>query len=69
MEFVKIQKMGGIKCDNPNCTYRNESVDIGDYSGWIDKPCPLCGANLLTKEDYQAFQRILIKMNGNSMNN
>lgn len=44
---------GGIKCDNPNCDYWNPDVRMEDYKHWVNKPCPKCGANLLTKEDYK----------------
>ncbi len=43
---------GGIRCDNPNCDYVNDSVKIEDYKDWVNKPCPKCGANLLTEEDF-----------------
>lgn len=42
----------GIKCDNPKCDFVNMSVEFVDYKKWIDKPCPKCGENLLTKECY-----------------
>lgn len=41
----------GIKCDNPKCDYQDMSVDVNDYKNWVNKPCPKCGANLLTQED------------------
>ena len=59
MELIKIQKMGGIKCDNPSCTYVNEAVTITDSPDWINRPCPLCGENLLTEKAYIAFQNML----------
>jgi hypothetical protein len=38
----------GLKCDAPGCDYREElvipSVDL------VGKPCPKCGASLLTEE-------------------
>ena len=46
-------KGGGLVCDNPNCDYKNENVLFEDYSEWLDKPCPKCGENLLTQEDYE----------------
>ncbi len=41
----------GIKCDH--CDYRNETVQFEneDYKKWLNKPCPKCGANLLTQRD------------------
>lgn len=39
-----------LKCDEPNC---NVEIDCPDYGPqYIDTPCPECGANLLTKEDF-----------------
>ena len=58
-EIVKIKQIGGIKCDNPNCDYRNESVPVEDYKNWLNKPCPICGSNLLTKKDYKSVKRLL----------
>ncbi len=52
-------KIGGIKCDNPNCDFRDDSVSVEDYKDWINKPCPKCGANLLTKKDYKTTKRII----------
>lgn len=40
----------GIKCDY--CDYRDDEVKSLDYPEYIDKPCPKCGHNLLTKKDY-----------------
>ena len=42
----------GIKCDNPECDYVDENVSYLDYPSWVNKPCPKCGENLLTEEDY-----------------
>ena len=51
----------GIKCDNPECDYKDMSVKYEDYPKWIDKPCPCCGSNLLTKHDYEVT-KFLVKM-------
>jgi hypothetical protein len=45
MEGIK-----GIKCDN--CDYADMEVPFSDYTNWINKPCPKCGENLLTQQDY-----------------
>ena len=42
----------GIKCDNTKCDYIDLSVKFEEYPKWIDKPCPKCGTNLLTQEQY-----------------
>lgn len=45
--------IGGIKCDNPNCNYADQSVEFKDYPNWVNKPCPICGENLLTEQDFK----------------
>ena len=35
------------------------SVRIEDYDKWLNKPCPLCGENLLKQEDYDRVQNII----------
>ena len=51
--------IGGIKCDNPNCDFVDMSVKIEDYDKWLNKPCPKCGENLLTNDDYRNIQFLL----------
>lgn len=43
--------VSGIKCDAEGCDYRDDSVTVDTYPEWVDKPCPECGANLLTEAD------------------
>lgn len=52
-------KIKGIKCDNPKCSYRDNSVEFDDYPNWVNKPCPLCGCNLLTEKDYKFCKRLV----------
>lgn len=59
MEAIKIKQMGGLKCDNPNCNYQDDSISVEDYPSYVNKPCPLCGCNLLTEADYKSFKRIM----------
>lgn len=59
MEVIKIKQIGGLKCDNPNCNYRDDSISVEDYPSYVNKPCPLCGCNLLTEADYKSFKKIL----------
>lgn len=59
MELIKIEKIGGIKCDNPKCDYKDSTVRPQDYLSWLNKPCPKCGSNLLTKEDLLTFINLL----------
>ena len=43
----------GLKCDNPDCDFVDMSIEYEDYKNWVNKPCPKCGAILLTKFDYE----------------
>jgi len=49
----------GIKCDNSNCDYYDMEVPFEDYDNWLDKPCPKCGMNLLTQEDYNNIKMLI----------
>lgn len=44
-------EVNGIQCDAEGCDYIDETVKLDDYENWLNKPCPKCGANLLTQED------------------
>lgn len=48
-------KVTGIKCDTDGCDYHND--DVIKYRKWINKPCPKCGANLLTVKDFIALYK------------
>lgn len=48
----------GLKCDAPGCDYRDDTVEFKDYKQCVDKPCPKCGAPLLTKADYDLTVRL-----------
>jgi hypothetical protein len=49
-----LYNIHGIKCDNPSCSYNDSAVPLEDYAQWLNRPCPLCGGNLLTQKDYDA---------------
>ena len=53
METTNYGEFGisGIKCDS--CNFKNDSVSYENYANWVNKPCPDCGANLLTEEDME----------------
>ena len=56
---IEIKEMGGLKCDNPSCDWRNDDIKVEDYENYIDYPCPKCGSNVLTMKDYKSFKAIL----------
>jgi hypothetical protein len=48
----------GIKCDH--CTWHDNSVRFEDYNAWLNKPCPVCGHNLLTEIDLKTAKKMLV---------
>ena len=49
----------GIGCDNKFCDFVNSNVTVKGLNNWLNKPCPKCGENLLTEEDYNRSQKML----------
>lgn len=59
-----IEKTEGslVVCDNPKCDYTIPySTENNELIKWINVPCPKCGENLLTVDDYLVHEK-LIKM-------
>jgi len=44
---------GGLVCDNPECDWEDMSIKVEDYEQYLNAPCPKCGENILTEEDYK----------------
>ena len=63
MENIVNEQQHTVMCDNPNCDYKviNQTgqVDLEDLKKYINQPCPKCGENLLTQEDYDTTRRML----------
>jgi hypothetical protein len=53
MASLITQTVGGLKCDSPNCDFRDDSIKREDYESCVGMPCPECGASLLTEHDYE----------------
>ena len=49
----------GLKCDADGCGYADMDIRLEDYPHYLDKPCPECGASLLTEADLKATQAII----------
>ena len=58
--------ISGIKCDNEDCDYRDDSVSRDNYPAYVNKPCPECGDNLLTQADYDTV--VLLESLGAELN-
>ena len=55
MRKVANFKVKGLKCDNPDCDFRDDTINAEDYEKWLNVPCPKCGSNLFTQKDYNAL--------------
>lgn len=52
MENLAVN-IGGLKCDNPDCNYRDDSIKLEQYEDYINEPCPVCGSPLLKQYEYE----------------
>jgi len=50
----KVIESRTIKCDKEGCNYR-EDITNDELDKWRNKPCPICGSNLLTDKDYNSI--------------
>lgn len=55
---IEMSEKCGIKCDSEKCDYYDETVLHSELEAWINKPCPKCGENLLTLEDYESSKML-----------
>jgi hypothetical protein len=51
-----------IVCDNPACGFE-QAIPFEDREKWIDRPCPNCGENLITREDFEKSQALYDLLN------
>lgn len=58
MDMTEIN-VYGIKCDNPDCDYKNMDVKYEEYPQWLNKKCPDCGENLLTEKDLESTKQLI----------
>lgn len=66
MEIIKIQQEYSIVCDNNKCDYKEKNTKSNpdtDYKKYLNRPCPKCGENLLTKKDYIDYINMLKVIN------
>ena len=61
MANIEITSKDTIQCDNPNCDYEVE-IPFATYPEWINKPCPKCGENLLTENDYKNAELVRVSV-------
>ena len=66
MKIFEIEQEFLIICDNEKCDYKipNETKDPNvESKQYINMPCPKCGENLLTQEDYNSATALMRTIN------
>lgn len=60
-QLIEKSQVNQIVCDNPKCDYEIPWTEEGSKNiiRYIGKPCPKCGENLLTIEDYLQHERLI----------
>lgn len=56
---IEIREQG-IKCDK--CDWKIW-MDLEEMKNWVDKGCPKCGENVLTKEDFNKYRSVIDTLN------
>lgn len=62
-KLIEVSQEFIVECDNPSCDYKVENKEgtftgMESYDEYLNKPCPKCGENLLTEEDYQTAKKL-----------
>ncbi len=50
-------RRGRLHCDNPECGHDLQEGEVTWGEHLIGYPCPECGHNMLTREDFEASER------------
>lgn len=62
MENKNIEvEESGLKCDN--CDWNDSTITFENYKEYLNKPCPKCGTNLLTEEDFKNAETLRLILN------
>lgn len=65
MKNIEYQEKG-LKCDNVEYDFKDETIKSIDYEKWVNEPCPKCGDNLLILQDLynvRLFESVVREIN------
>lgn len=60
-KLIETRREISIQCDNESCDYvipYSEEIE-NNSAAFINAPCPNCGENLLTEQDYLLEQKLI----------
>jgi hypothetical protein len=59
-KLIEVNQEYLVVCDNPQCDYKVKNGKNNEYVGkWLNMPCPECGENLLTEQDYMTHLKVI----------
>lgn len=61
-EINEALKFNGLKCDH--CDWEDKNIPYEEFESWVEKPCPQCGAHVLTQEDYTQVKELVEVITG-----
>lgn len=50
----------GLQCDS--CDWKDATITFANYKEWLNRPCPKCGANVLTEQDYKNAEAVRLSI-------
>ena len=61
IKLIEYNQEDLIVCDNITCNFKvkNSLEEVTKLIDYLNKPCPLCGENLLTENDYGNHKKII----------
>ena len=59
IDQIKDDYQIGIFCDNVDCDYQDETVTNGELHSLLNAPCPKCGDNLYTEQDFHNHNKLV----------
>jgi len=62
-KLIETYRYSQVVCDNKECNYSVVYSPDVPLIYYLDMPCPKCGQNLLTPEDYIQSRKILKMVN------
>jgi ssDNA-binding Zn-finger/Zn-ribbon topoisomerase 1 len=63
--LIEVNQEDLVVCDNPKCDYKVPLTEENknELLYYVDLPCPKCGQNLCTKEDFIQSEKVMDVIN------
>ena len=62
-KLIEKRQESSVICDNKECDFKVPYTDDDNLLKYINVPCPKCGQNLLTVEDYIVHEKMIRSIN------